>query len=200
MTNPQKITQTLAAIMQFKQKYDTGTLEPDMAKTPLCMHQYQYMFSTRIPGEVVDTVVKSTGDYFIVMRKGRVFKIPCGDGTPLSLQRVEQQVSWCYTVNEEGEGVGLLTTENRDAWYGARTALLECTDNQQVLKCIEDALFVVCLDKAGALTTEEKSRQYWHGSGVDRWFDKSLQFVLGDDGKMGFCGEHSFDYNFKYLS
>lgn len=41
------------------------------------------------------------------------------------------------------------------------------------------------------MTLEERARQFWHGDGANRWFDKPLQFIINDNGTSGFQGEHS---------
>jgi carnitine O-acetyltransferase len=63
--------------------------------------------------------------------------------------------------------------------------------NKAALEAIEAASFVVCLDDASPVTLEERARQYWHGDGSNRWFDKPLQFIVNDNGTAGFMGEHS---------
>lgn len=50
---------------------------------------------------------------------------------------------------------------------------------------------MVCLDEASPVTLEERARQYWHGDGMNRWYDKPLQFIVNDNGTSGFMGEHS---------
>lgn len=73
-----------------------------------------------------------------------------------------------------------------------REALLAAnTANKKSLETIESASFVVCLDQASPITLEERAHQYWHGDGVNRWFDKPLQFIINDNGTSGFMGEHS---------
>jgi carnitine O-acetyltransferase len=47
------------------------------------------------------------------------------------------------------------------------------------------------LDDASPVTLDERSRQYWHGDGSNRWFDKPLQFIINNNGTSGFMGEHS---------
>jgi carnitine O-acetyltransferase len=47
------------------------------------------------------------------------------------------------------------------------------------------------LDDASPVTLEERSRQYWHGDGRNRFFDKPLQFIINENGTSGFMGEHS---------
>lgn len=41
------------------------------------------------------------------------------------------------------------------------------------------------------MTRDEGSRACWHGDGRNRFFDKPLQFIVFDNGKAGFMGEHS---------
>lgn len=41
------------------------------------------------------------------------------------------------------------------------------------------------------MTLEERARQYWHGDGRNRWYDKPCQFIINENGTSGFMGEHS---------
>jgi carnitine O-acetyltransferase len=59
------------------------------------------------------------------------------------------------------------------------------------LETIESSSFIVCLDDASPVTLEERARQYWHGDGTNRWYDKPCQFVINENGTSGFMGEHS---------
>lgn len=175
--------------MQFKKMYDTNTLSPDMAKTPLCMEQYQFMFSTRIPAMKEDTTVLSTGDYCIVMRNNIFWKLNIS-GDDIQTQKA---IDWIYNhSNDIIPSVGVLTSENRDSWTTARDILMLNPENTASLAIIENGLYVICLDTEAPVTTEQKSREYWHGTSRNRFFDKSLQFIYNDNGKMGFCGEHSY--------
>jgi carnitine O-acetyltransferase len=63
--------------------------------------------------------------------------------------------------------------------------------NKKSLDKIERAAFAVCLDDTSPVTREESSRACWHGDGQNRFFDKSLQFIVFENGKAGFNGEHS---------
>lgn len=73
-----------------------------------------------------------------------------------------------------------------------RQALLSASPaNAAALEAIEASSFLVCLDDAAPITLEERSHQYWHGDGCNRWFDKPLQFIINDNGTSGFMGEHS---------
>lgn len=87
--------------------------------------------------------------------------------------------------------VGVLTSENRDNWAKTREILLAEPYNRDSLDIIEKAAFVVCLDDSSPVTRHDFSRQLWHGDGRNRFFDKSIQFIVFDNGKAGFLGEHS---------
>jgi carnitine O-acetyltransferase len=85
-----------------------------------------------------------------------------------------------------------MTTDNRGNWTAMRERLLKGhAGNKAVLDMIEGASFVVCLDDATPVTLHERSYQYWVGDGMNRWFDKPLQFIVNDNGTSGFNGEHS---------
>lgn len=87
--------------------------------------------------------------------------------------------------------IGVLTSENRDNWTKTREIILKDSSNQKSLDIIEKAAFVVCLDDSSPVTRHDFSRQLWHGDGRNRFFDKALQFIVFDNGKAGFMGEHS---------
>ncbi len=88
--------------------------------------------------------------------------------------------------------LGALTTEHRDIWTSVRqNLLLSNRQNAASLDVIERAAFLVCLDESTPVTKEEISRACWHGDGRNRFFDKSLQFIVFDNGRAGFNGEHS---------
>ena len=74
----------------------------------------------------------------------------------------------------------------------ARKLLMDAsTENKKSLDIIESSSFIVCLDDARPVTLEERARQYWHGDGTNRWFDKPCQFIINENGTSGFLGEHS---------
>lgn len=70
--------------------------------------------------------------------------------------------------------------------------------NRDSLDMIERCICVVCLDAPGGLELNDTNRalQILHGggcskNGANRWYDKSLQFVVGQDGTCGVVCEHS---------
>ncbi|OBZ74241.1 Carnitine O-acetyltransferase, mitochondrial [Grifola frondosa] len=165
--------------MQFRQQFKLGQVPPEATKEgPICMDTWRWMFDCcRVPGEGVDWSVSHAkqadrGDsgHVVVLRRGRV---------------------------------GVLTASNRDVWAKDYVTLAADPHNASILSTIHSAAFVLCLDTEHAPTFIDHSRNLWHGAvtpqangGVqlglrNRWMDKPCQFVVLDDGKAGFVGEHS---------
>jgi carnitine O-acetyltransferase len=186
------------AALEFKRQVDDGSVEPEyLRKIPQAMSSYQYMFNCcRIPDDVADYPKKYPAkdhDHIVVVRKNQFFKVPLAiNGRPLNVSELEKQFERIYQIAEKQAPVGVLTVANRDHWSAARKKLLAADpSNATALEDIESAGFVVCLDDASPVTMEERARQYWHGDGSNRWFDKPLQFIVNENGTAGFMGEHS---------
>jgi len=186
------------AVLEFKKQVDLGELEPEyMKKLPIAMSSYEYMFNcSRVPALPEDYPVKynyKEHPYILVIRKNQFFKVYHEvDGKQLNTAELEQSFRKIYERAEKSAPIGLLTTQNRDVWTHAREHLLAASpSNKASLEAIEAASFVVCLDDASPVTLEERSRQYWHGDGQNRFFDKPLQFIINNNGTSGFMGEHS---------
>lgn len=188
----------VSAALEFKKQVDTGSLEPEyMRGQPMAMGSYEYMFNcSRVPGDGVDAPRKyaaKDSEHIVVVRKNQFFKVPTVvNGEPLSFSEFQRQFERIYEIAQRAPPVGVLTVANRDLWNDARKQLLAADPvNEQTIKDIESAGFLVCLDDATPVTLEERAHQYWHGDGCNRWFDKPLQFIINDNGTAGFMGEHS---------
>ena len=59
------------------------------------------------------------------------------------------------------------------------------------MQTIEAAAFVVCLDEAKPVDSEERFRQFLFGDGSNRWYDKTLQIVVCDNGVSATICEHA---------
>lgn len=172
-----------------------------MAKnTPLCSEQYKFMFNScripEIPSDVTRTSDPVAFNHIVVLRNNQFFTIDTlhSNGSQLSTDELQLQIQKVYDLAGDLKDipVGLLTTENRDVWTNIRKQLLKLSPtNKASLDAIETAAFALCLDASKPVTREEVSRACWHGDGRNRFFDKSLQFIVFDNGKAGFNGEHS---------
>ncbi|TFY68833.1 hypothetical protein EVJ58_g775 [Rhodofomes roseus] len=199
--------------MLFRQQYKTGALPPEATKEgPICVDTYRWMFDCcRVPGQPADWSVTYSregdcGDsgHVVVLRRGRVWKLnPWKDGRLLSVDELQSQLRHIYeNTREEYPAIGILTASNRDVWTKDYDTLAADAHNEDILRSIHSAAFVLCLDAEHAPDMVAHSRLLWHGAlpstpepsqmGLrNRWMDKPCQFVVTDDGAAGFIGEHS---------
>ncbi|KAI9149713.1 Carnitine O-acetyltransferase mitochondrial [Blastocladiella emersonii ATCC 22665] len=196
-----RAAQLIQAAMAFRQQVVSQELAPETARgLPLCSVQYNYMFnSSRVavkPSDVAATYDPATHNHVVVLRKNQFFVFDLVDpntGAVLSTADIHAQLDRIVALAGECKGLalGALTTENRDIWTDVRAKLTANPANAAALEKLESAVFAVCLDDAAPVTREEVGRALWHGDGRNRWFDKSLQFIVFANGKAGFNGEHS---------
>lgn len=199
-----KPTQRAAAILraawEFRRQVATRELTPEMARTtPLCSHSYNYIFNaTRIPKKPSDfeaTYDLAAHDHVTVARNNQFFSLSLvHNGQLLSAAEIESQLDKIVEQADSSAAVpvGVLTSDNRDLWADNYKLLSESSpNNAAVLEDIQSSAFLLCLDDKRPVTREEYHRVYWHGNGRNRWFDKSLQFIVCDNGKAGFLAEHS---------
>ncbi|KAI8804554.1 Choline/Carnitine o-acyltransferase-domain-containing protein [Cladochytrium replicatum] len=201
---------------QFQHMLETESLVPDWAakNVPQCMRQYAFMFNTcRIPhrpSDYVEVFPKEEGNHVAVVRKNQFFTFDLTiceekDGKQvrrnLTVPEIEYQLRRICVAAQRTKAppLGILTCEHRDTWADVRAQIVSSTvvnnasgkTNAQLLEQLESAAFLVCLDDINPVTREEIGRACWHGDGRNRWFDKSLQFIVFENGKAGFNGEHS---------
>ena len=175
-------------------------------KVPFCTMQYQRMFnSCRIPGEETDTLrhyddVKHVAVYC----KGCWFKVPVHNGKrllePAELQSIfEEILKGDLTPAPGEEKIAAFTAGERTHWAVARRKFFNSGVNKTSLHAIERAAFVVILDDEEVEydPNDPSKLNYWagsllHGKGHDRWFDKSFNFVIYKNGRMGINAEHSY--------
>lgn len=187
---------------QFLVEVENQTLEPEIIKgNPYCMNAFRYMFNnSRVPAAGCDiTKLYDSAEhrYFIVALNNNFYKVYHHgvDGQPLSKVAIYKQLVHLVTVVNpavpKGEGIGALTSLNRDEYLNSYNALLKSPVNEASLESIFASSFVVCLDDNSPVTIEEKSKNNWHGDGRNRFFDKPLEFFISKNGNSGFLGEHS---------
>lgn len=112
--------------------------------------------------------------------------------------------------------VGLLTAEPRRVWARDRETLLQDEQNARNIELIEKSLINLCLDEtlppsfnargfigaplsthmAGERDETNMAHEMIHGGGsennsANRWFDKTMQIIICNDGTWGLCYEHS---------
>jgi len=93
--------------------------------------------------------------------------------------------------------IAALTTENRTTWANAREEFFSQGLNKQSLNMIERALFVISLEHESPGDGQGQdyntmARSLFHGSGTNRWCDKSFNLVFFPNGNAGLHVEHSW--------
>ncbi|XP_076613760.1 carnitine O-acetyltransferase [Chaetodon auriga] len=202
----------IAGVLDFKTMIDNETLPIEyLAGKPLCMNQYyEVLSSCRIPGLKRDSVVNHAKSsrppkHITVVHNYQFFVLDVynSDGTPLTADQLCVQLERiCSTsLQTDMEPVGILTTQHRDSWGKAYVNLIKDNTNKESVSAIQRSIFTLCLDGAMPRVSEEMYRstaaiQMLHGGGSqwnsgNRWFDKTLQFIIGEDGTCGANYEHA---------
>uniref|UniRef100_A0A1D1YFG2 Carnitine O-acetyltransferase, mitochondrial n=1 Tax=Anthurium amnicola TaxID=1678845 RepID=A0A1D1YFG2_9ARAE len=188
------------AALEFRRKVVNQQLEPEYAKgIPLCMDSYKFMFNAcrypTKPSDYEETFDPAVNNHITVIRKNKFFILDTvKDGVQLSTTEIESQLKKIYELAGETKDppIGVLTTENRDNWTKYRKMFIDADPkHEQLLKKIESSIFVLSLDDSSPITVDEISHACWAGDGRNRYFDKPLQFIVFENGKAGFNGEHS---------
>ncbi|KAJ7414160.1 Carnitine O-acetyltransferase [Willisornis vidua] len=202
----------IEGILDFKSMIDNETLPVEyMGGKPLCMNQYyQILSSCRIPGPKRDSIVnyakgKKQSRHITVVHNFQFFELDVynSDGSPLTTNQLFMQLEkiWNTSLQTNKEPIGILTTNHRNSWAKAYNNLLKDKTNKESVRAIEKSICTVCLDAPMPRVSEDvyNSRvaaQMLHGGGSrwnsgNRWFDKTLQFIIAEDGSCGLVYEHA---------
>ncbi|TRZ21095.1 hypothetical protein HGM15179_006030 [Zosterops borbonicus] len=202
----------IEGILDFKAMIDNETLPVEyMGGKPLCMNQYyQILSSCRIPGPKRDSIVnyakgKKQSRHITVVHNFQFFELDVynSDGSPLTADQLFVQLEkiWNTSLQTNKEPVGILTTNHRNSWAKAYSNLIKDKTNKESVRAIEKSICTVCLDAPMPRVSDDiyKSRvaaQMLHGGGSrlnsgNRWFDKTLQFIIAEDGSCGLVYEHA---------
>ncbi|EID55723.1 choline/carnitine O-acyltransferase [Saccharomonospora xinjiangensis] len=195
----------IASTVEYKLRLDTEQIPPVVQRgRPLSMEQVRYLFSTtRIPGRQQDTVRAPYSDaepgpsparHIVVFRKGNVFRMDVlsPGGTPHSVADLEDGLRAILDAGDTPAeyAVGHLTTKARAEWAETREALRRLDGNAEAFDTVETALFCVCLDDHTPSDVKDACDHLLHGDSGNRWFDKSVSFVVFADGTAGINIEH----------
>ncbi|KOB73817.1 Choline acetyltransferase [Operophtera brumata] len=207
-------------LLDYKEMLDRGELPLERATSrekgqPLCMEQfYRLLGVCRIPEVGRDRLelplVKSDPEEYeelvVVACRNHFYPIPvkAADRGRLTPGEIQGQILHCMIDAASAAAaprVGLLTSMQRDSWARARETLIKDENNRTNLELISRALCILCLDESGGdrADTDEDTNgllRAMHGAGTryhsaNRWFDKTVQLIISQDGTIGMCYEHS---------
>lgn len=213
-TPSEKVTQLGRAtdltllFLDVKHMIDTETFPPDVIRgTPQCMLSYKNIFNTcRIPFPKSDYSVRFSPEksqHIVVSRKGQFFTIPVMDshGNRIAREALEAHFKGIIDAVDNGHivkqlPVGVLTTEHRDKWATVRQQLFADGKNRASFEAIESAAFMLCLDDEAPDSPNAECELLLHGGGsqrqsANRWYDKTIQVIVWENGHAGMLGEHS---------
>lgn len=165
---------------------------------PLDMSQYGNLFnSTRVPAKEKDILKKHPEDrHIVIMRKGHVFSFDVlkPDGSIVSLDEIHANLRNIIEQSQSSveHGCGVLTSENRDTWASLRERLGNDKNNAEILRKIDGAVFVLCLEDEKCENELDAMRMFLHGDGKNRWFDKSFQLIIDGNAEAALHFEHSW--------
>ena len=186
-----------AAAYEFKQRLDTDAIEQDYLNgEPICMQSLQWLFNTtRQPGVDIDRVCKYPGsNYLVALRRGHIFKIMLEEGgscvSYLALKRKFEAV--LEHSMENLPSLATLSADKRGSWAKLQEIINSLSaKNSELINMINAAAFIICLDDGSPATATERCNQFLLGNPSNRWSDKSLQFIVCENGVSGYSCEHS---------
>lgn len=198
------------AALHYKSDIDNDRIPIDrMGKEPMDMTQYKMIYGTcRIPAPKGDKMHYSDPSrpvqHIAVAHNNHFFRISVLDshGEIISSVKLLEQLKAVVEASQKPvEPVGILTSEHRDTWAEVYSELMKDELNRKSVEAIQTSLFLLCLDgPASHLSARNAATldaiKLVHGGGSkgssgNRWFDKTIEIVVGRDGEVGITVEHS---------
>ncbi|MGO4613238.1 choline/carnitine O-acyltransferase [Nocardia sp. 2YAB30] len=197
----------ISAAVDYKLALDQEAIPPVTHRgQKLSMWQNKYLFSeTRIPGVEQDTVRVPYSDewpghsearHIVVFFRGSMFRMDVigPDGAPYSPEDLADGLRAVLKAGARpartDTAVGHLTTKARAEWAASRQTLSTEPVNVAALDAVETALFAICLEDFTPRDELHACDQLLHGDSANRWFDKSVSFIVFGDGQAGINVEH----------
>ncbi|MCK5762760.1 MAG: choline/carnitine O-acyltransferase [Clostridiales bacterium] len=163
---------------------------------PLCMSQYKTLLgSARVPGYEKD-ILQSNQDmrHVAIFINGHYYILNILDDSKSILDYTVILKNINYMIansnHENNNAVGNLTTLDRTQWANFRNHLIEIdSTNHKSINLIETALAVIVLDHTVQINDSEMFKSMLCGDSNNRWYDKSLQFIVSN---------HQFAVNYEH--
>uniref|UniRef100_A0ABM5G7V3 Carnitine O-palmitoyltransferase 2, mitochondrial n=1 Tax=Pogona vitticeps TaxID=103695 RepID=A0ABM5G7V3_9SAUR len=164
---------------------------------PLDMSQYFRLFnSTRLPKHSKDELfTDESGRHLLVIRNGNlyIFDVIDKDGNIVKPSEIQAHLKFILSDNSPAPAfpIACLTSEDRDTWAILRQELLD-NGNKDTLRKVDSAIFCLCLDDFPIKDLTHLSQTMLHSDGINRWYDKSFNLILTQDGTAAIHFEHSW--------
>lgn len=178
-------------------------LKPIMVQgiVPLCSWQYRRVFNTfREPGIETDRLIQyDDSEHVALYHKGCYYKLVVYNNgrllNPMELKhQIDKILNSTETTTDSERNLASLTAMDRTNWSKTRSKHFSTGINKDSLHAIESAAFFMALDDepfelsfdCSQQNLDNQARMILHGSGNNRWFDKSFTLVITSDGQVGF--------------
>lgn len=201
-----KSTAIIMSVLKFAEAIKNESLPIETNRDiPLCMNSFRLMFNnSRIPGNKRDSNIFYSiyeNNFITVAYQGNFYKVYTHDQETEKILTAYQIWKQLYDIitkisgkikTETSKGIGSLTSLPRDEWFKVYESLNSNVISKNSLEIIHKSLFLLCLDdNYKPISLEDKSRNCWYGDGINRYYDKPLQFIVCKNGSSGFLAEHS---------
>ncbi|CAJ0588071.1 unnamed protein product [Cylicocyclus nassatus] len=173
----------------------------------LCACHYDKLYSVcRVPGEEIDHLENyGISKHVVAILNGCFYKVTCCDKNNriYSIDQLAKIYAELISRNDAVQGpesmVAALTTDRRDEWAQNREKFfVNHPTNAATLHEIESAAFILTLDDEEYRKDPNSVDELSHflckmltGNGVDRWADKSLNYLAAKNARCGGTTEHS---------
>uniref|UniRef100_A0A0K0F815 Carn_acyltransf domain-containing protein n=1 Tax=Strongyloides venezuelensis TaxID=75913 RepID=A0A0K0F815_STRVS len=172
----------------------------------LCMSHYKKNFcSCRVPGIEKDYLINNgPTNYCIIIHKGAIYKINAFNektNLPEKIDNIYERIVDILLKNENMDDdeklIPSFTTDRRDSWAKNREKFfISNENNRKNLNIIENAICVIYLCDRDDIgddhdSTEKFLLENLTGNGINRWVDKSVNYVITKSGRFGGTTEHS---------
>jgi len=123
----------------------------------------------------------------------------CANSLKKEIEESIKEIMDTVDIEYEKQGLvgiplGAMTAGNRKLWAKTREELRQMNSrNWNSLMRIESSILLLALDSESPPSTicNESARLFLHGDCQNRWFDKTVQFIVARNGVSGICMEHS---------
>lgn len=186
-----------STLIEYKRNLDNGVIKPrHMNEQPLCMDLYKNLFNAcRQPKTGLDAFARHpANDFFVVLRKGHIYRVDYG-GLPVGNTFASLEATFTQILKSGSTDIdwlGILSGEHRTSWARNYQAFVENSNqNADYMRTIQASAFIICLDDGSPETAEERARQIHFGDGSNRWFDKSVEYIVCSNGVSGMLADHT---------
>lgn len=185
-------------VTEFYHTIVDGEVVPvTLNEVPLDMSQYKKFFrSVRIPKVERDEFRLAEFDkknnHVVLLHKNNVYKVNVTNNAGEIYQSKEIAVAIEMIFQSEkskGANVGIFTTAERDKAARVYNQLIVSKVNAKSLQTIADSLIVISMDEESS--NSEEAIENLMLNGTNKYFDKTIQVILTNKGKLGYSIEHS---------